>query len=247
MDDRAMSELMGYTVLVAIVSIAATGLLAGSMGTLSSSEKLMEFTGSANALRSFGDITASAARDNNTYPAAFEMSVPRGYDLTVRDMHDDFRSLSLSSGSGRLAHIPIGSVAIESSLRSVAYEGGAIISNDTGMTGIIRNPGVRVITSPSGKKSLYISIVSISSGSFVRHPGPVTLYIKCSSVRPMSWHIPDGYTVTVSLRSGSPRAWGEKLESSGFTTVYQDGEVKGSTAGISDVYIVYAEADISAQ
>lgn len=66
LNDHAVSELMGYTVLVAVVSIAAIGLLAGSMSSLSSTEKRMELTGSASSLKLFAGMVSSTVETNNS-------------------------------------------------------------------------------------------------------------------------------------------------------------------------------------
>ena len=242
--DDGVSELMGYTVLVAVVSIASAALLAGSMGTLSASEKSLGLGSSVSSLRSFDDIVAGVVSSNNTYDSAFEMSVPPGCDLAVRDKHDDFRSISIYSGSTLLAFLPIGSVTISSSFRSVTFEGGAVISNDTGLVKTEIKPAMSVAPLPSGKKALYMSVPTISSRSFIDHSGPVTLYARCNSSRPMSWHIPDGSTVIIYVRSGNLAAWKEVFDGLGLAASYENGALKASGTGISDIYVTYAEADI---
>jgi len=192
LNDHAVSELMGYTVLVAVVSIAAIGLLAGSMSSISSTEKRMELSGSASSLRSFAGMAASAVETNNTFYAACEMGVPSGCELAVLDKHDDFRSLGIYSGTSQLAFLPTGSIVIQSPFRSAAFEGGAVLSNDTGVITVEKTPAINVLDLGSGKKALYVSITSISCNSSIMREGPATLYVKCSSVLPMTWHVPDG-------------------------------------------------------
>lgn len=246
LNDHAVSELMGYTVLVAVVSIAAIGLLAGSMSSLSSTEKRMELTGSVASLRSFAEMVSSTVETNNSYYVACEMGVPSGYELVVLDKHDDFRSLGIYSGSSQLVFLPFGSVAMQSPFRTAAFEGGAVISNDTGLVTTERSPAVHVLDLGSGKKALYVSVTSISSDSFVMHGGPAVLFIKCSSVKPMTWHVPDGSTITLRVRSGGLRTWEEQLERCGFTVIYEDGEIKATSREVSDIYVVYSEAGVKA-
>jgi hypothetical protein len=244
LNDHAVSELMGYTVLVAVVSIAAIGLLAGSMSSLSSTEKRMELAGSASSLRSFAGMVSSRMETNNSFSAACEMGVPSGYELALMDKHDDFRSLSIYSGSVELAFLPFGSVASRSPFRSAAFEGGAVISNDTGVATVEKTPAVHVLDLGSGRKALYVSITSISCNSSVTRGGPAILYVKCSSVEPMAWHVPDGTTITLRVRSGGLSAWEEWLERCGFTVTYEGGEVKATSREVTDIYVVYAEAGV---
>jgi hypothetical protein len=243
-NDHAVSELMGYTVLVAVVSIAAIGLLAGSMSSLSSMEKQMELKGSASSLKSFAEMVSSAVETDNSFYVACEMGVPSGCELVALDKHDDFRSLSIYSGSRELAFLPMGSIAIRSPFRSAAFEGGAVLSNDTGAVTVEKKPAVHVLDIGSGKKALYVSITSISCNSSVTRGGPAMLYVKCSSVEPMAWHVPGGSTTTLRVRSGGLRAWEEQLERCGFTVAYEAGEIKATIREVSDVYVVYAEAGV---
>lgn len=243
-DDNGMSELMGYTVLVAIVSIASVALFAGSMGTLSASEKSLEYNGAVSSLRVFYNIVADIVQSNNTFDTAFEMSVPSGCDLIVRDKHDDFRSMSIYSGSTPLAFIPLGSLAISSPFRSVSFEGGALISNETGIVGLEAGPAIHVSTLPSGKKALYMSVTPISGGSFIGHAGPSTFYVKCSSLRPLALHIPDGRSAVIYVRSGEPSAWKDAFEERGFLVTYENGVVKAVSTEVSDIYCACAEIDI---
>jgi hypothetical protein len=244
MDDSGVSELMGYTVLVAVVSIASVALLAGSMGTLSASEKQLEYQGSISSLRSFGNMITNIVESNNTFDTAFEMTVPSGYELIVRDKHDDFRSVSIYSNSAPLAFLPTGSMALDSPFRSVTFEGGAVISNETGLVESEISPCVRAATLPSGRKALYMSIISVSSGTFIGHSGPGTLYARCVSTKPISLHIPDGRNAVIYVRSGDLPAWKEAFEGCGLAVTYENGAVKASSAQVSDIFVTYSEAEI---
>ena len=75
--------------LVAVVSLAAIGLMAAGMGMLQSTESGMEFSGSSGALCSLAQAASAAAETNNTFYSVHEMSVPSGYDLEVHDRNDD--------------------------------------------------------------------------------------------------------------------------------------------------------------
>ncbi|HTY91151.1 MAG TPA: hypothetical protein VMC84_08255 [Methanocella sp.] len=240
-DDRGVSELMGYTVIVAVVSIASVALLAGSMGTLSQSEKSLEYKGSISSLRLLDNVVAGTVQSNNTFDTAFEMSVPSGCDLVIRDRHDDFRSVSIYSDTMPLAFIPLGSAAITSPFRSVTFEGGAVISNDTGLANSERRLAIHTAVLPSGKKALYMSLTSISGASFIRHSGPVTVYVKCNSSAPLAWHIPDSGSAVIYVRSGDPSAWQAAFEECGFSVTHESGALKAVSAGVSDIFCSRAE------
>ncbi len=243
-DDRGMSELMGYTVLVAVVSIAAIGLLAGSMSSVSSMEKRMELAGSAASLKSFAAIAEAAVEADNTYYAACEMGVPSGCELVLMDRRDDFRSVSIYSGSGELAYLPMGSLAVRSPFRSATFEGGAVLSNDSGAVSAEKVPPVFILEAGPNRKALYVSIISIACNSSVARGSPAVLYTKCSSIEPMAWHLPGGAAITLRVRSGCPGAWGERLEGCGFNVAYEGGEVRAMIEEVSDVYVIYAEVDV---
>lgn len=243
-DDLAVSELMGYTVLVAIVSIAAICLLTGGMGTLSAAEKRMEFAGSVGSLESFAGLASSAVETNNTFYAAQEMSVPAGSDLIVMDKHDDFRSIGIYAGDTQLAFLPMGSIRVQAPFRMATFESGAVISNDTGLDANERSPAIYTVKLATGRRALYMTVISLSSGSFVCHGGPVTLYVRCASSDPMAWHIPDGTSMSMRVSSGDLPAWKERLERCGFTVVYEDGAIKATSGEVSDVYVTYADVDV---
>jgi len=244
LDDNAVSELMGYTVLVAVVSLAAIGLLTGGMGTLSAAEKQMEFTGSVASLGSYADIVSMAVETNNTFFTAHEMSVPQSYDLIVRDAHDDFRSIGIYENDTQLAFVQLGSVRLRSPFRTVTFEGGGgVISNDTGLTTGELSPSIHTIDIGKGKQALYISVVSVSADSFVTHSGPVTLYVRCSSVSPMVWHLHSA-TATLRISSGDREAWIGQLEKCGFSVGYEDGAIKATNKEVSDIYVTYAVVEV---
>ncbi len=243
-NDAAVSELLGYTVLVAIVSIAAVGLLTGGMGTLTATEKRMELDGSVNSIKSLASLAEAAVETNNTFFSAQELSVPSGNDLAVRDKHDDFRSVSIYNGNQQLAFLPLGSVVISSQFRSVCFEGGAVISNDTGLLTADPAPAIYTVRLSPTKQALYVSLVSISSDSFVSHSGPATLYVRCSSVTPMIWHLTGSPSVIVRVASDNAAAWGNKLEGCGFNVTYGDGSMEASDNEITNIYVTYSEVEV---
>ncbi len=244
MDEDAVSELMGYAVLAAVVSIAAVGLLASGAGLISSSERGMEYSGAISALKGFESMASSVAGDNNTFYVAYEMSVPRGYELLAMDAHDDYRSISIYSGSGKLDSYQMGSIALRSPFRSVSFEGGAVIANDTGIITAERRPAIYALPLGSGKKAIYMSIIAISCDSLVRREGPVTLYAKCSLVDATSRSTPEG--ITILVRSGGLEAWEEAFKGCGLSTEYEDGALKATDSEVSEVNVAYYEVKVKA-
>lgn len=243
-DDNGVSELLGYTVLVAVVSVAAIGLLAGGMGTLSASERQMELSGSIGSMKAFASQASIEAGSNNTFFTAYEMSVPMGYELLGKDMHDDFRSLSIDAGQTLHAFFPMGSIRLQSPFRSVTYEGGAVISNDTGQVADQYGPGIHAIRLKNGGNALYISLITVSCDSFAKGSGPATLELRSASVRPMTWHVPYGTTTTLRVSSGDAAGWGKRLKECGFTVEYEDGSLKAASSDVSDIYVTVATIEV---
>ncbi|HEY3422143.1 MAG TPA: hypothetical protein VGK13_03215, partial [Methanocellaceae archaeon] len=128
-DERGVSEILGYTVLVGVVSLAAIGLMAAGMGMMQSTENDMEFSGSSGALCSLAQAAFTAAETNNTFYSVHEISVPSGYDLEVHDRNDDSSVLEIYSGNTPLGSLRMGSIRMGSPFRSAIFEGGAVTSN----------------------------------------------------------------------------------------------------------------------
>jgi hypothetical protein len=243
-DDRGVSELMGYMVLVAVVTIAAVGLLTGCMGTLEATENQMEFTGAAASLKSMGSIMAGSVETNNTFYTAFGMSVPPGFDLTVRNKYDDFRSIGIYQDNSSVAFLPLGSIRLESPLRSSTFEGGAVIANDSGIITLETRPAIHVVKQDNGEKALYISAISISSESFVAHSGAITLLVKCKSLKTFVIHPSPGANVSIRVETSEGQAWKSSLEECGYSAEYDDGALIITIGDSSDIYVTYAEADV---
>jgi hypothetical protein len=243
-DDSGVSELMGYTVLVAVVSIAAVGLLTGCMGTLEATENQMEFTGAAASLKSMGSIIAGSVETNNTFYTAFGMSVPPGFDLIARNKYDDFHSIGIYEDNNSIAFLPLGSIRLQSPLRSSTFEGGAVIANDSGLITLEVKPAVYVVKQDNGKKALYISAISISSESFVAHSGAITLLVKCKSLKTLVVHPSPGANVSIKMETSEAQAWKSRLEECGYSVEYDDGALITTVGDSSDIYVTYAEADV---
>jgi hypothetical protein len=244
-DDGGVSELMGYTVLVAVVSIAAAGLLTGCMATLAGTEKQLEFSCAGASLKSLGNIMAGAVESNNTFYTAFEMSVPEGYDLIVKNRNDDFRSIGIYEDDRAVAFLLLGSIRLESPFRTGTFEGGAVSMNDSGTGTCWTFPVFHAIERYDGRKALYISAISVSSDSFVAHSGPITLRIRCRSVDTFEAHGSSGHPMTVKVESSDGPAWKERLEKCGFNVKYEDGTIIATLGEAADVYVTYAEADVT--
>ena len=243
-DDRGMSELMGYMVLVDVVSIAAMGMLTGCMGILSATENRMELMGATTSLKLMGNMISGSVETNNTFYTAFGMSVPPGYDLIVRNKYDDFRSIGIYEDDKLVAFLPLGSIRLQSPLRATSFEGGAVILNDSGLVTPEEGPAVHMVKQSNGKKALYISAISISSDSFAAHDGAITLLIRCKSLETIDVHPSSGSVVTLKVESSETPAWKERLEECGFNTECDNGEIKATAGEVNDIYVTYAEADV---
>jgi len=241
-DDLGVSEILGYTVLVAVVSLAAIGLMSAGIGMLQATESSMEFSGSSGALCSLAQAASAAAETNNTFYSVHEMSVPSGYDLEVLDGGDDSSVAEVYSGNTLLASFRMGSVRMRSPFRSITLEGGAVTSNDSGNIRYLRSPSLYLVKSSDGKNTLYVSIVSVLSSTFTDSGGTVNVGVRCSSVDAKKLNT-EGSVVTIYMSCGEPSAWERELKEAGFSTGYQDGSLKAVSSEVSHVYITCSNVD----
>ncbi len=165
--------------------------------------------------------------------------MPSGYDLEVHDRNDDTSLLNIYTGNTPLASLRMGSIKLISPFRSVKFEGGAVTSNDSGNIQYLRNPSIHTVKSAEGKNTVYISIVSVLSGSFTGSGGTVNIGVRCDSVSVKKFHT-EGSAVTICVYCEEPSAWEKELKRSGFSTSYQDGSLKAVSSEVSDVYVTCA-------
>lgn len=243
-DDRGVSEILGYTVLVAVVSIAAVGLMSAGMGTLQSTERNMELTGSAGAMGSFAQAASAAVETGNTFYTVHEMSVPGKYELVTLDRNDDVSTLKVYEGNTLLASLRMGSVSLRSPFRSVTFTGGAVTSNNAGEIEERQSPYLYAVELPSGKKAVYVTVIAVSCDTFTRGTGTVDLGIKCGTVTPMKYSIGDGSIVTIAVAGCDAAGWECPLKEAGFNIQYEDGTLKASSGSVSYVYVTDATIDV---
>lgn len=241
-DDRGVSEILGYTVLVGVVSLAAIGLMSAGMGMLQATESGMEFSGSSGALCSLAQAASAAAETNNTFYSVHEMGVPSGYDLELHDRNDDTSVVDIYSGDMSLASFRMGSVKMRSPFRSITYEGGAVTSNDSGSIQYLRSPPIRLVRAADGKNTVYLSVVSVLSGTFTDSGGTVNIGVRCDSVITKKLNT-QGSVVTLYVSCGEPLIWERELKEAGFSTSYQGGRLKAVSSEVSNVYVTCANVD----
>jgi hypothetical protein len=243
-DDRGVSEILGYTVLVAVVSIAAVGLMSAGMGTLQTTERNMELAGCAGALESFAHAASVAVQTGNTFYAVHEMSVPSNYELVVLDRNDDVSAFKVYQGNTLLTSLRMGSVSLRSPFRSVTFAGGAVTSNDAGEIEERQSPYLYAVEMPSGKKAIYVTVIAVSCDTFARGTGSVGLGVKCGYVTPVKYSIGDGSTVTIEVAGCDGAGWERPLKEAGFSVQYEDGILKASSGSVSEVYVTDATVDV---
>lgn len=239
-DDTAVSELLGYTVLVAIVSIAAIGLMSTSASMILTSERSLELSGVNGAMEAIAREAFIVAETNNTYYTVQELYVPGGYDLMIRDSEDDYRSVRLFVDGNLVASIRLGSVCLHSQFRSSTFEGGAVISNDSGNIVSVLSPRIQAVRSPSGKDSIYATLIAVSCDTITHGEGPVTPGIKCESIKTLKWHISDTSEVAIRVASENAAGWERAFTTAGLDVSYEDGTIKATSRRISDVYVTIA-------
>jgi hypothetical protein len=241
-DEIGVSEILGYTVLVGVVSLAAIGLMTAGMGMLQATENSMEFSGSSGALCSLAQAASAAAETNNTFESVHEMNVPSGYDLIVLDENDDSSALDIYSGYTPMASFRIGSIKMRSPFRSVTFEGGAVIANDSGNIQYLRSPSIRLVRSADGKNAIYINIVSAFSGTFTDSGGAVDIGVRSNSVIVKKFNT-EGSVTSIYILCSEPAIWERELIDAGFETSYQDGKLKAVSSEVSNVYVTCANID----
>ena len=242
-DDNGVSEILGYTVMVTVVSIAAIGLLSVCMGTLQATEKNMEFSGASGSLCSIAQAASTAGDTNNTYFSVQEISVPQDYELEVLDANDSSGSLKIYSGITLQASIRLGGIKLESPFRSITYEGGSVTANNSGSIQYLRSPSSRLYRSPDGHSTLYLTIPSVVSDSFAKSGGPVNIGVRCDSVR--SWKIHTYGSITaIEIRSDEPDIWCHELQSAGFTVTKGYQSIRAVSTEVTDVYVVQENIEV---
>ncbi len=241
-DSRGVSEILGYTVLVAVVSLAAIGLMSAGIGMLQSTESGMEFSSSSGALCSLALAASAAAETNNTFYSVHEMSVPSGYDLEVHDRSDDSSVVDIYSGNMLLESIRMGSVRMRSPFRSITFEGGAVTSNDSGYTRYLRSPSIHLVKSTDGTNTMYISTVSVLSSTFTDSGGTVNIGVRCDSVSTKKLNT-EGSVVTIYVSCSEPSAWESGLKEAGFRISCQSGSLNAVSSEVSHVYVTSANVD----
>ncbi|MCD1294811.1 hypothetical protein CUJ83_07340 [Methanocella sp. CWC-04] len=244
-DDHAVSELLGYTILVGIVILAVISLTSTGTGAIYSTVKYQEFLGASGALKCLAHQVSSSAVSNNTFYRAYEMAVPAGYELEVKDRYDDLGSIRLLADDTPLTSLRTGSVKLKSPYRYAVFEGGAVMMNDTGILSEGRKPMIYTVGSQSGRDVLYISIVSIVSDTWTYSNGvPITLRIRCGSVKCMNWTL-DGKNATLLIDSVEPGIWEKRLVGLGFSTEYENGTLKATSGKVAEIYVTYAEIGVT--
>ncbi len=241
-DNCAVSEILGYTVLVAVVSLAAIGLMSAGIGMLQSTEGGMEFSGSAGALCSLAQAASAAAETNNTFYSVHEMSVPSGYDLEVHDRNDDSSVVDIYSDDTLLESLRMGNVRLRSPFRSITFEGGAVTSNDSGNMRYLRSPSIHLVKSTGYANIIYLDMVSVLSSTFTDCGGTLNIGVRCDSITTKKLNT-EGSVVTVYVSCGEPSAWERELKEAGFITNYQDGRLKAVSSEVSHVYVTCANVD----
>jgi hypothetical protein len=86
--------------------------------------------------------------------------MPAGYELLAMDQRDDVARLGIKLGNEEMPIIRMGSIRLQSPFRSVSFEGGAALGNDSGTIDIVRKPSV-FVASHNGRKELYVYLVCI--------------------------------------------------------------------------------------
>ncbi len=160
------------------------------------------------------------------------------------DRYDDVTRLSVKLGDEEISAIRTGNVRLQSSFRSVSFEGGAVFSNDSGIVSIIRKPSV-FSASHDGRKGLYIYLVCIKTDTGVIPTGSHAIFdIRTESQQTESIIAPAPSNAIFSISSRDPDGWIQFLESEGFAVTYNGNTVTAVSGGVSDVHVTYVTLQI---
>lgn len=240
MNDRGISELLGYAIMIGMVATAVICVTSGAAGAIFSSAERIGHSEATASIKSFAAIAVDTARTNNTCYVAYELQLPAGYELLAMDARDDVARLGIKLGDDEIPVIRMGSIRLQSPFRCVSFEGGAAFGNDSGIIDIVRKPSV-FIASHNGRKELYVYLVCIMADTSVISAGSHTvLDIRAVSQRTESVSLPDPSDAIISISTRDPEGWTRSLESAGFAAATAGNTVTATSGGVTDVHVTCA-------
>lgn len=244
MNDTGVSELLGYAIIIGIAVIAVTCVTTGAAGAIYSSAERIGYTEAKASISAFAAIAVETARANNTCYVAYELQLPPGYELLAMDTPDDIARVGVRLGEEEMPAIRIGSVRLQSPFRSVLFEGGAVIGNDSGIVDVVRKPSI-FFASHDGRKELYVCLAGITAdtGSITTGPGAV-LQIRAASQRTESRSVPAPSDAVITVSTGDPEGWARLLENAGFAVTTGGNTVVATAGGVTDIHVTCAMVQV---
>jgi hypothetical protein len=245
-NDLAISELFGYTMIVAIVLISATALYSTGMGAISSSLKDMESLSAEASMKGLAGRIISSQEAGPGNIVAYEMAIPGGYELVSMGKNDDHCSISLLMNGVPVETINTGSITLEEPFRPIRIEGCAIIYNDTGVSSFIKDPPINTITLPSGKIALYIFTTCIESEPLICHVNkPITLGIKYIGSSSVKYGLNDGDVLSLIIDTSEAGVWESYLNGIGLNATTVNGSVIATSGRVAEAYVTTTVVSIS--
>ncbi len=237
MNDHGISELLGYAIMIGMVATAVICVTSGAAGAIFSSSERISHSEATASIKSLAAIAMDTARTNNTCYVAYELQMPAGYELLAMDWRDDVPRFGVKLGDEEVPVIRMGSIRLQSPFRSVSFEGGAALGNDSGTIDIVRKPSVFIV-SHNGRKGLYVYLVCITADSGTIASGPhAILDIRAVSQRSESFSVPVPSDAVIAISSRDPEGWVNFLESEGFAVTNNGNTVTATSGGVSDVHV----------
>ncbi|OPY28522.1 MAG: hypothetical protein A4E28_01455 [Methanocella sp. PtaU1.Bin125] len=244
MNDSGVSELLGYAIIIGMVAIAVICVTTGAAGAIYSSAERIGYSEAKASISSFAAIAVETARANNTCYVAYELQLPPGYELLAMDMRDDIARIGVKLGEEEMPAIRVGSLRLQSPFRSVSFEGGAVVSNDSGIVDMVRKPSI-FFASHDGRKELYVCLVGITADTGSITPGPhAVLQIRVASQRTESRSVPVPSDAVISISTRDPEGWATLLENAGFTVTIGGNTVVASAGGVTDIHVTSATVQV---
>jgi hypothetical protein len=236
-NDQGISELLGYAIMIGMVVTAVICVTSGAAGVIYSAAESISHSEAAASLETLAAIAVDVTRTNNTCYVAYELQMPAGYVLLAMDQGDDISRLSVKLGNKEVPAIRTGSIRLQSPFRSVSFEGGAVIGNDSGIVDIIREPSI-FVASHDGQKGLYIYLVCIKADTgAISSDSHAILDIRAVSQRLESINVPAPSDTIISVSSRDPEGWAMFLQNEGFTVTCNGNTVTAVSGGVTDVHV----------
>lgn len=246
MNDRAISELIGFVLIFSIIVTGATlALTVGESGL----DEIRTFEQQENAERAFVLLGQNFAELEHSRSESVSGTIDLN-DGQVWYENESSVDVTVENATGETREftLPMGSVVYEVDGATVRYESGLVVRAD-GDNGVeksaprfsCRDGGsfLSVVTLNGDDASQFgsgtVQISARSSGSSLAYPHN----------RSGPWDATDAAAVTIDVDSPRAAVWERHLDENGWSETATDGEYECGTTGSDSVYVRQTTANVS--